>query len=129
MRERVQCATGCSGVDLFPMAILGGRAGGAASVSNLGGRAGVCTGYSGGAGAVGFWAITLESDGGFYHGAGWVLCSGMEYGGGVGLGRKMSRMWVRASKRLVCSMAGTSLMAHNMKWRACTMWSSGVNGG
>ena len=35
--ERVQCATGCSGVDWFPMVILGERAGGAVGVSTLGG--------------------------------------------------------------------------------------------
>ena len=55
VRERVRCATGCSGVDWFPMDILGGRVGGAASVSTLVGGARVCTGDGGGAGAVGCW--------------------------------------------------------------------------
>ena len=86
-RERVQCATGCSGVDWLPMDILGGRAGGAVGVSTLGGGAGVCTGDGGGDGVEGRWAITLGAAGGFYLGAGWVLCSGVEYGGGVGLGK------------------------------------------
>ena len=55
----------------------------------------------------------------------------MEYGGIVcgGIGRKMSQMWVRASKSLVCSVAGTSLMVHNRKCSALTMWSSGVTAG
>ena len=103
--ERMWCDTGCSGVDWFPMDILGGRAGGAASVSPLGGMAGLFTRDGGGAGAGGLWAITLEAAGGFFLGKGWVLCSGVEYGGGIGLGRKMSRMRVRSSKRMVCSMA------------------------
>ena len=51
--EFVWWATGWSGMDLFPMAILGGIAGGAASVSNLGGRVGVCTGAGDGGGAGG----------------------------------------------------------------------------
>ena len=75
VRERMQCATRCSGVDWFPMDILGGRSGGAASVSTLGGGAGVCTGDGGGAGAGGRWAITLGAAGGFALGTGWVLCS------------------------------------------------------
>ena len=33
--ERVRWDTGCSGVDLLPMGILGGRVGGASSVSTL----------------------------------------------------------------------------------------------
>ena len=53
VRESVQCATGCYGVEWSTMAILGGRTGGADSVSKLGGRVGVCTGDGGGAGAVG----------------------------------------------------------------------------
>ena len=75
VRERVQCATGCSGVDWFPMDILDGREGGAASVSTLGGGEGVCTGDGGGAGTGGRWAITLEAAGVFVLGTGWVLCS------------------------------------------------------
>ena len=121
VRERVWWATGCSGVDWFPMAILCGRAGGAASVSTLGGRTGVCTGDGGGTGAVGRWASTLGDSGGLSIGAGWVWCS-------VGV-RKMSRMRVSSSKRLVCSVAGTSLMAHDRKWRAWTMRFSGVTVG
>ena len=127
--ERVWCATGCSGVYWFPMDILGGRVGGAASVSTFGGREGVCTGDGGGAGAVGLWAITLGAAGVLSLGSGWVLCSSVEYGGGVGLGRKMLRMRVRASKSLVCSVAGTSLMAHEKKWKEWTMRSSGVTVG
>ena len=50
VHKRVRCATGCSGVDWLPMAILGGRAVGSASVSTLGGRAGVFTGDGGGTG-------------------------------------------------------------------------------
>ena len=38
----------------------------------------------------------------------------------------MSRVWVRASKRSVCSVAGAYLMAHDRKWRAWTIRSSGV---
>ena len=41
--ECVWWATGWSGVDWFPMDILGGIAGGAASVSTLGGGSGVYT--------------------------------------------------------------------------------------
>ena len=50
--ERVRWATGWSGVDWFPMAILGGIVGGADSESKIGGMAGVCTGAvdSGGTG-------------------------------------------------------------------------------
>ena len=73
--------------------------------------------------------ITIGGAGGFSFRSGWVLCSGVEYGGGIGLGRKMSRMRVRASKRSVCSMAGTPLMAHYMKWRVWNMRSSGVTVG
>ena len=58
-----------------------------------------------------------------------MLCSSVEYGGGRGLGRKMLRMRVRSSKRLVCSVAGTYLMAHDREWRAWTMQSSGVTVG
>ena len=83
------------------MAILGGMPGGAASVSTLGGRAGVCTGDGGGTGGVGRWASTLGSAGGFSLGEGCVLCSGVAYGRGVGLDRNMLRMWVRDSKRLL----------------------------
>ena len=57
--ERVQCATGCSGVDWFLMNILGGRAGGAVGVSTLGGWAGVCTGDGRGAGVGGRWAVAV----------------------------------------------------------------------
>ena len=52
------------------MAILGGMPGGAASVSTLGGRAGVCTGGVGGTGAVGRWVSTIGAAGGFYLGEG-----------------------------------------------------------
>ena len=38
----------------------------------------------------------------------------------------MLRVWVRSSNRWVCSVAGTSLMARERKWRAWTMRSSGV---
>ena len=110
VRERVRWDTMWSRVDWFLMAILGGRAGGAARVSTLGGRAGVCTGDGGGTGGVGRWESTLGAAGGFTLGAGWVWCSGG--------GRKMSLMRVRDSKRSVCSVAGTSLMAHNRKWKA-----------
>ena len=41
--ERVQWATWWYGVDWFPMSILGGIAGSAASVSTLGGRSVICT--------------------------------------------------------------------------------------
>ena len=65
--------------------------------------------------------ITLGFAGGFSLGVYWVWCSGG--------GRKMSWMRVRDSKCLVCSVAGTSLMAHDRKWRAWTMRSSGVTFG
>ena len=113
--ECVRCATGFYGVNWFPTTILVGGAGGAASVSTLGVRSGVCTGGSEGDGAVDLWVITLGAVGVFSLGAGWVLCSGVEYGGDEGLGRKMLRMRVRDSKRLVCIMAGTYLMAHDRK--------------
>ena len=116
--EPVGRDTGCSGVDWFPMAILGGRAGGADSVFTLGGRAGVCNGDGGGTGAVGRWASTLGASEGFSLGEGWMWCSGG--------GRKMLRMRVRSSNRLVCSVSGTSLMVHARKWRAWTMRSSGL---
>ena len=99
--ERMRCCTGCSGVDWFSMDILGGRVVGADSVSPLGGMTGVFTGDGGGAGAGGRWAITLGSAGGFFLVSGWVLRSSVECGGGIGLGRKMSRMRVRASKHSV----------------------------
>ena len=126
VRERVWCATGCSGVDWLPMDILGGRAGGAVVLSTLGGYSGVCNGDCGGARAGSCWVIVLGAAGGFTLGVGWVLCRGVEYGGGGVLGRKMSRMRVRASKRLVCSMADKYLMAHDRKWISWTMRSSGV---
>ena len=103
------------------MAIFGGRAGGVASVSTLGGRAGVCTGDGGVTGGVGRWASTLGAAGGFSFGSGWVWCSDG--------GRKMSRMRVRDSKHSVCSVDGTSLILHDRKWRAWTMRSSGVTVG
>ena len=104
--KRVWYATGCSGVDWFPVDIIGGRVGGAVGVSTLGVWAGVCTGGGGGAvvgvctggggGAVvgGIWATTLGSSGGFTLVSGWVLYCDVEYGGigGEGLGRKMSWM-------------------------------------
>ena len=121
LRERVRWATGCSGVDWCPMAILCGRAGGAASVSTLGGRADVRTGEGRGNGEVGRWASTLGAAGEFSLGAGWVW-----FRGG---GRKMLRMRVMVSKQLICSVSGTYLMAHSRKWRACTMQSSGVTVG
>ena len=76
--EFVWWATGWSGMDLFPMAILGGIAGGSASVSVLGGWAGVCTGagYCGGTGEVGRGASTLGDTGGFSLGVGWFWCGG-----------------------------------------------------
>ena len=129
LRERVWCATGCYGVDCLPMDILGGRVGGRASVSTLGGRSRVFTGVGGGNGVVGFWAIALVDARGLSLESGWVLCSGVEYGVGVGLGRKILWMRVRASKRSVCSVAGTSFMVHNRKWRAWTMRSPGVTVG
>ena len=118
VHSRVCWATGCSRVDLFPMAILCGMAGGVASVSTLGIRAGVCTGDGGGTGAVGLWEITLGASEGFYLGAGWVWCSGG--------GRKVSRIQGRSHKSSVCSVDGTSLMAHDRKCRAWTMRSSGA---
>ena len=124
--KRVWCATRCSGVDWLYMDILGGRVGGAVCVATLGGGSGVCTGDDGGDGAGGRWAITLGDSGGLSHGAGWVLWSGVEYDGHGGLGKKMSRMRVRCSRRLVYSVAGTSLIAHDRKWSTWTMWSSGV---
>ena len=101
----------------FPTAILGGIAGGAASIFTLGGRAGVFTGAGdgGGTGEVGRGASTLGGPGGLSLGTGWVW-----------YGRKMLRMRVRASNRSLYSVAGTSLMAHNRKWRAWTMRYSGV---
>ena len=66
VRERVKLATGCSGVDWFPIAILGGRAGGAASVSTLGVGAGLHSGDCGGTRGVGRWESTLGAPGGFY---------------------------------------------------------------
>ena len=94
VRERVRCATRCSGVDWFPMDILGSRVGGAVGVSTLGVWAGVCTGGGGGAVVGGIWATTLGSAGGFTLVSGWVLYCDVEYGGigGEGLGRKMYRM-------------------------------------
>ena len=115
-------------MDWFLIDILGGRAGGVVGVSTLGGWAGVCTGDGGGAVVGGRWEITLVAAGDFYLGSGWVFCCSVEYVG-VGcdyLGRKMSRMRVRASKHWLCSVAGTSLMAHDRKWSAWTMPSSGV---
>ena len=53
VRESMWCATGCSGLDWFPMNIIGGRACGAVGVSTLGGWAGVCNGDGGGAGVGG----------------------------------------------------------------------------
>ena len=118
--ERMRWDTGWSGVDWFPMAILGGITGGDASVSTLGRTAGVCTGSGdgGGTGGVGCGVSTLGAARVFSLGAGWVWCGGR--------GRKMYRMRVRASKRSLCSVAGTYLMAHGRKWRAWTMRSSGV---
>ena len=78
---------------------------------------------------VGCWLITLGASGGCSLAAGWVLCRGEEYGGGMGLDRKMLRMRVRDPKRLVCSVASTSLMAHDRRWRAWNMWYSGVTVG
>ena len=129
VRERVWCATGCSGVDWFPMDILGGRAGGAVVVYTLGGWSVVYTGDCGGARAGSCWAITLGDAGGFTLGADWVFCSGVEYGGGGVLGSKMSRMRVRAYKRSVFSMADTYLMVNDRKWSAWTMQSSDVTVG
>ena len=76
--ECVRWATSWSGVDWLPMAILGGIAGGAASVSTLGGRARVCTGTGDGGdpGWVGHGASTLGAAGGFSLEAGWVWCGG-----------------------------------------------------
>ena len=94
VRKRVWYATGCSGVDWFPVDIIGGRVGGAVGVSTLRVWAGVCTGGGGGALVGGIWATTLGSAGGFTLVSGWVLYCDVEYGGigGEGLGRKMSRM-------------------------------------
>ena len=102
--ERMRCTNGCSGMDWFLIDILGGRAGGVVGVSTLGGWAGVCTGDGGGAVAGGRWEITLVAAGDFYLGSGWVFCCSVEYVGvGCGyLGRKMSRMRVRASKHWLC---------------------------
>ena len=63
--ERVWWSVGWSGMNWFPMAILGGIAGGAASVSTLGDRAGVCTGAGdiGGTGGVGRGTSTLGGTG------------------------------------------------------------------
>ena len=121
VRERMWWATGCSGVVWFPMAILCGEAGVAASVSTLVGRAGVCTGDGGGTGVVGRWASTLGAASGLSLGSGWVWCSGG--------GRKMPRMRARVSKRLVCSVVGTYLMVHDRKWSVWTMRSSDVTFG
>ena len=131
VRKHMWCATGFSGVDWFPIGILDGRAGGAVDISSFGGGTGVCTGDGGCAGAEGCWVITLGATGGFSLGAGWVLCSGIEYGRIIrrGLDRKMSRIQVRGSKCSVCSVAGTSLMVHDSKWSAWTMPSSGVTVG
>ena len=41
----------------------------------------------------------------------------------------MSQMRVGAYKRSVCSVAGTSLMAQDRKWRAWTIRSSGMTDG
>ena len=65
VRDRVRCATKCSGVDWFLMNILGGRESGAAGVSTLGGEAGLCTAECGGTGAGDPWEITLGAAGGF----------------------------------------------------------------
>ena len=129
--ECVWWYTGWYGVDWFPMYILCGMAGGAASVSNLRDRTGVCTGNGVGTGLVGFWASTLGASGGFSLVSGWMFCCGLEYGRiGYGcLGRKMSRMRVRVSNSLVCSAAGIFLMAHGRKFSAWTMRSSGVTVG
>ena len=55
----------------------------------------------------------------------------MEYGGIVcgGIGRKMLRMQVRASKSLVCIVAGISFMVHDRKCSTWTMRSSGMTVG
>ena len=53
----------------------------------------------------------------------------MEYGGGGGLGRKMSQMQVRAYRLSICSVVDTYLMAHDRKWSACTMLSYGMTVG
>ena len=60
----MRCATGCSGVDWFPMDIIGVRAGGSVGVYTLGGWSEVCTGDGGVAVAEGIWAITLGAAGG-----------------------------------------------------------------
>ena len=74
--ERMRCDTGCSGVDWFPIDILGGRAGGAASLSPLVVMAGLFTGDGGDPGWVGHGASTLGAAGGFSFEAGWVWCGG-----------------------------------------------------
>ena len=77
--ERGWWDIGWYGMDWFPMDILGGIVGGAASVSTLGGRAGVCTGARDGGctgGVVVCGASTLGSTGGLSLGAGWVWCGG-----------------------------------------------------
>ena len=129
--ERVRCATGCSRVDWFLMDILGGRAGDAVGLPTLEGWAGLFTEDGGGAVAGGRWAITLGATGGFTLGSGWLFCFDVEYGviSGGGIGRKMSRTRVRASKSSVCSLASTSLIAHDRKFSAWTMRSSGVTVG
>ena len=63
--ERVRCADVCSGVDWFPIYILGGREGGAGGVSTLGGGSVVFTGDGGGAVYGGRWVITLGAAGGY----------------------------------------------------------------
>ena len=70
VRERVGWDTGWSWVDWVPINILGGRAGGAASVSTLGGRVGVFNGYGGGTGGIGRWVSNLGAVGDFSLGAG-----------------------------------------------------------
>ena len=57
----------------------------------------------------------LEILGGYSLGAVWVFCGGVEYGviSCWGIGRKMSWMRVRYSKRSVCRLAVASMMAHN----------------
>ena len=68
--ERMWYATGYSGVDCFPVVILGESTCGAVGVYTLGGWAEVCTGNSGGAVAGGLWAVTLGASGGFTLGSG-----------------------------------------------------------
>ena len=76
--ESVRWAIGWFGMDWLPMAILDGIAGGAASVSTLGCRSGVCTGAGGvgGTGGLGRGASTLGGTGGFSLGVDWVWCGG-----------------------------------------------------